>query len=371
MTIRRFVILAAALFLLLEPRLAISSTTYVVQEGDTLYKIAKRFNVSPEEIRVENGLKSNIIKVGKSLRIPQESVSGHVTESSRGKDKNVRTGSGDRSSEAVTVNASTGPAQIHRVRRGDTLWSLSRKYGVRVSDLRRLNYLQEGKELRSGTLIIIRKSLPETYTVVEGDSLSDIARKFGMKAEELMAYNGLDSDALTPGLRLVLLEGEDEPEPDAAVVTKFTVITERELARAALPQGDEAEPIQTRVVRVAKKMLFAPYVWGGTSLNGMDCSGFVWKVFATLDMKLPRSAREQYQVGMQVDRDKLSVGDLVFFRTYAEYPSHVGIYLGDDQFIHVSSWARHVKITSIDHPYYKKRYIGAKRPFFDENGTVN
>ena len=368
MKIWRSILWALALFLLLEPRLVFPSTTYVVLKGDTLYRIAKRFNVSPEEIRAENGLKSNMIRAGESLRIPKESVSERVAEHSGGKDENVQMGSGDRSAEG---NAAAGPAQVHRISRGDTLWSLSRRYDVHISDLRRLNRLREEQKLRPGALIIIRKVLPETYTVGEGDSLAKIAGKFGMEAEELIERNGLDSDVLTPGLRLVLLERGDEPEPVAVIAEKVAVVTEKELARAALPKGDDAEPIQARVVRVAKKMRFTPYVWGGTSLNGMDCSGFVWKVFDVLDIKLPRSAREQYQVGMEVDRDKLYVGDLVFFSTYAKYPSHVGIYLGNDQFIHMSSVSRHVKITSIDHPYYKKRYIGAKRLFSGENDSAN
>jgi len=373
MTIWRLIITAAALFLLLEPRLAFPSTIYVVKEGDTLYRIARRFRVSTEEIRVENGLKSSMIRAGASLRIPKENVSERIAGGSNGEGGEARLGgSGDLSPEAVNVYASIGPAQIHRVSQGDTLWSLSRKYGVHVSDLRRLNRLREGKNLRIGTLIIIREALPETYTVEEGDSLAKIALKFGIEAEELMERNGLDIDVLTSGLRLLLFDREGEPESVAVLVEKSAVISEAELAKAALPQGDDGEEsIQERVVRVAKEMLFVPYVWGGTSLKGMDCSGFVWKVFSALDMKLPRSAREQYLVGMKVDRDKLSVGDLVFFRTYAKFPSHVGIYLGEGQFIHVSSVSRHVKITSINHPYYTKRYIGAKRLFLDDNDGVD
>jgi LysM repeat protein len=312
-----------------------------------------------------------MIRAGERLRIPDKKVSKRAAENSRREAGDLPVNYTNRSPEVVDVKASAGPAQIHRVRSGDTLWSLSNRYGVRESDLRRRNGLREGKVLRSGTLIIIREALPETYTVKEGDSLVKIARKFGMETEELMARNGIDSGVLTPGLRLVLFERGNELEPVTVIAGRLPVATEEELAKAALPRGGDAEPVQARAVRVAKSMLFTPYVWGGTSLNGMDCSGFVWKVFSALDLKLPRSAREQYQVGMEVDRNKLSVGDLVFFSTYAEYPSHVGIYLGDDQFIHVSSISRHVKITSINHPYYKKRYIGARRFFLDEDSVVN
>ncbi|MCL2103333.1 MAG: peptidoglycan endopeptidase, partial [Syntrophorhabdaceae bacterium] len=243
---------------------------------------------------------------------------------------------------------------------------LSRKYGVRVSELRRLNRIQGGKGLRAGTPVIIREALPETYTVEEGDSLVEIANKFGMNTEELVMRNNFDSHVLTPGMRLKLFDWEEEPEPIADLLDKFALISEKELIKAAQPRDDGEEPVQARIVRVAMNMLFIPYVWGGTSLNGMDCSAFVLKVFGLMDMKLPRSAREQYQVGVGVARSKLSVADLVFFRTYAKFPSHVGIYLGDNKFIHVSSGSRHVKITSLDNPYYKKRYIGARRFIVDQ-----
>ena len=70
---------------------------------------------------------------------------------------------------------------------------------------------------------------------------------------------------------------------------------------------------------------------------GIDCSAYVQKVYKLIGIELPRSARLQFKEGEIVDRDSLSIGDLVFFRTYASFPSHVGIYLGNDLFIHASS----------------------------------
>jgi cell wall-associated NlpC family hydrolase len=80
-----------------------------------------------------------------------------------------------------------------------------------------------------------------------------------------------------------------------------------------------------------------------------------------IGINLPRSAREQFHEGMPVDTGDLSIGDLVFFRTYASFPSHVGIYLGDNLFIHASSRGKKVTIDKITEPFYTKRFIGAKR----------
>jgi cell wall-associated NlpC family hydrolase len=87
----------------------------------------------------------------------------------------------------------------------------------------------------------------------------------------------------------------------------------------------------------------------------------VQKVFRFVDIELPRTAREQFRAGESISKEELSVGDLVFFRTYASFPSHVGIYLGNNLFIHASTGARKVTITSLDTPYFVRRFIGAKR----------
>ena len=131
------------------------------------------------------------------------------------------------------------------------------------------------------------------------------------------------------------------------------------------------ESIKARLLRVAQRMLAVPYRFGGTTLWGLDCSGFVQKAFAFLDLDLPRTAREQFREGAKIAKADLSPGDLVFFRTYANYPSHVGIYLGDNRFVHASSRDRKVTIESLDTPYYLKRYIGAKRLLLEENQIGN
>jgi cell wall-associated NlpC family hydrolase len=143
-------------------------------------------------------------------------------------------------------------------------------------------------------------------------------------------------------------------------------------AASVAPEARKAdESIKDRLLRVAQRMLAVPYRFGGTTLWGLDCSGFVQKTFAFLNLDLPRSAREQFREGAKVEKADLSPGDLVFFRTYAKYPSHVGIYLGDNRFVHASSREKKVTVESLDTPYYVKRYIGAKRLLFEENDIEN
>lgn len=111
------------------------------------------------------------------------------------------------------------------------------------------------------------------------------------------------------------------------------------------------------------RYLNTPYKFGGNSLNGIDCSAFTQSVYKNswlLDIN--RSARDQYQQGIVIDdRTELEFGDLVFFNTRKRVkPGHVGIYIGDNLFAHASSKVG-VTISSLDHEYYNKRYMGARR----------
>ncbi|MCI6283502.1 C40 family peptidase [Selenomonas sp.] len=118
--------------------------------------------------------------------------------------------------------------------------------------------------------------------------------------------------------------------------------------------------IGRRVVANSMQYLGVPYVFGGTTPSGFDCSGYVRYVFANAGIYLPRTADAQYECGYAVSTSELVPGDLVFFSTYEAGPSHVGIYLGDGNFINASS-SRGVSIASLYSSYWGSCYIGARR----------
>ena len=93
----------------------------------------------------------------------------------------------------------------------------------------------------------------------------------------------------------------------------------------------------------------------------MDCSGLVKMLFAKLHVALPRSSREQIQSGKEVAMDQLELGDLVFFSSRGQTPTHVGVYVGDHQFLHAARKARQVVISDLNQPWYHKRFLGARR----------
>jgi len=317
------------------PAASLADATHVVRKGDTLGKIARAYHVSVPKIKAANGLDGTRITIGKKLAIPGAKA--------RPKKSKVAASKADPAGATAAGGAGAGAAQFHTVRKGESLRSIARKHDVTERDLRVLNRLRRKARPRPGTQLIVRKSIP---------------------AEDLQ-----------PGPQLALAD----PEIAARPRTAEELPSEAELAEAAKasdpaapafaasPEAPEAgEPLKDRLLRVAQRMLSVPYRFGGTTLWGLDCSGFVQKAFSFLNLDLPRTAREQFREGAAVEKADLSPGDLVFFRTYAKYPSHVGIYLGDNRFVHASARERMVTIDSLDRPYYVKRYIGAKRLLLEE-----
>lgn len=204
----------------------------------------------------------------------------------------------------------------------------------------------------------------QKYKVRAGDSLYTIARRQGVKVADLQRLNGLKSSRLKIG-QILVVSGKAKK---SGKVHAEEIVEEsgQVISQIALPNGEGlfADSLaEVGVEPIARTYLSIPYRYGAQSRKSTDCSGFVQQVFREFDIKLPRTAREQYRVGMKIDRSSLSSGDLLFFRTRArkKYPTHVGIYLGNGKMIHASSRQRKVVISDVNHPYYVKRYVGAKR----------
>ncbi len=332
-----------------------TDTTYIIQKGDNPSTIAKKFNAKIENIISTNNLNPTKLRPGTKIIIPsiekKPLCRDNLRQTSRTTLDNDNRGE-DLSEDNI----------IHTVKRGETLSSLSRKYAIPMHELQEINNLKSTKII-VGQKLLVKQTKIRTYTVKKGDSLWKIARRFHLDVKVLREINELNIDVLKPGQK-ILLQHQGDPEhfnnPEANHSMKHI-----EDGIDKVSESDEYT-LKEKLILLAKKFLDIPYRFGGKTFFGIDCSAFVQKVFSLIGIDLPRSAREQFFLGDPVDREDLSIGDLVFFRTYASFPSHVGIYLGNNEFIHASSKLKKVTIDSLETQYYLKRYIGAKRLIEEE-----
>jgi cell wall-associated NlpC family hydrolase len=205
-----------------------------------------------------------------------------------------------------------------------------------------------------------------------GCSASDSTLRYGSKNESTEdKQNRYDSYNNSAVEDTVDLTDEDVPEyqdpsdlPDDETQIDLNNLLKKLKDESA--ESNEGTSISTKkelMIMEIIKYMNTPYKYGGNSLNGIDCSAFTQSVYRdALLINLNRSARDQYQQGIPIeDRNDLKFGDLVFFNTRRRVkPGHVGIYIGDKIFVHASS-KQGVTTSSLDHEYYSKKYMGARR----------
>ena len=148
----------------------------------------------------------------------------------------------------------------------------------------------------------------------------------------------------------------------AGIIDAYYLVSPNEYAVAKQKKRGGRTYLRNEIVGTARKFIGVPYRWGGSSRrDGFDCSGLTMVVYQLNGLNLPRSSREQYRVGTPVRRSQLSRGDLVFFATSGgRRVSHVGIYVGEDKFIHAPRRGRKIRTELLTKRYFRTRYVGAR-----------
>jgi peptidoglycan DL-endopeptidase LytE len=234
-------------------------------------------------------------------------------------------------------------------------------YGLSVDGVagsKTLNKLQEvlnQKETSAPTKNITEPSQPEIRLTIgfAGEEVKKVQAK--LKELGYFTYPTVTGYYGTTTYDAVKEFQKDNKLPATGTIdsTTYTRLME------AKPPQKEKEFNVINLIGDAAELLGTPYLWGGTSPEkGFDCSGFIVHLFKKQGISLPRTVALIWNAGKPVD--KPSVGDLVFFETYQPGASHLGIYIGNNQFIHCSS-SKGVTISSLTSKYWSERYLGAKR----------
>lgn len=328
--------------------------TYKVEKGDTLSHIAKKYQTSVTELKSLNNLNSDLIFVNQVLKISNET---HTVSTPP---------------QTTPVQTPVVAVSSYTVVKGDTLSKIAKEHNISLVNLMGWNGLDHHIIYPGQQLMVSNAQFPiptqpitkpeenklaenvsqtstSIYVVQKGDTLSHISKRFGTSVKQLKELNNLSSDLIFMGQSLKVTSTSTTIKEETKVVPKEEVTN-----------TTPTSVVNQSLVDASKKLLGIPYLWAGSSVKGFDCSGFIYYVYNQAGTKISRLSTDGYY-SRSYYVDTPQVGDLVFFEnTYKQGISHMGIYLGNNQFIHASS-SKGVIVSNLSEAYYKERFDGFKR----------
>lgn len=277
-------------------------------------------------------------------------------------------------------------AKDYTVQANDSWWLIARKNNMMTDEVLAGNSgATKDTKLQPGQIIKLVNSTPYLTVVSQGtysgpetipyDVITKVDNSLGVgqtkvlkpgsNGSKLVTYsyvqkNGLDitKQVLDEKIIQAPVNQEIAKGPNSRPVTVASSVVSRGSTGSTVSRGSSAS---SSIVDRALSLQGTPYVFGGTTRSGFDCSGFTKYVLSSSGISLPRTSFAQFASGSAVGRDNLQPGDLVFFTTYAKGASHVGIYTGGGRFVHASNPNSDVKVSNLSDSFYASRYLGARR----------
>lgn len=362
----------------------INQEFHIVASGESFYTIAKKYDVSIEELKEFNPtLSPNKLQIGAKLVLKKNKTS-------------------DESQAKNSEETSSASDLIHKVKKGETISHITERYDVSFKELKKLNPGLDVK-LQIDELIVIRKGNEKTkkeiiepkvepvkiisptsvqletmaaaddnveepddsgevtHVIARGETLASIARLYKTTLSKLQELNPKVGDKIFPGRKIIIKKGMTPVKSQQ--INLYAEV--EEFLEDALPMSNESLENADQLIAIASEHLGTRYRSGGTKGGGFDCSGLMCYTFSQLDYKLPRTSNEQSRIGKKIKKNQAQKGDLIFFSTNGRGTvNHVGMIteIVDDEifFIH-SSVSKGVIVSSIKEAYYSKRFIRINR----------
>lgn len=350
-----------------------------VKSGESIYSIAKKYDVTQAEIFDLNPkLKGAVLGLKEEVKIPNKKYKPEEKKPKVAKNEVVVVAKPEKTS-------SSEPYITHKVESKETLYSLAKKYNVSMESICDLNpelktgNLKVGAKLKfvnpNPTPAVTENSVAETqnvdaianvnvvHKVLPKETLYKISKQYNVKIDELVKLNPGVENGLPVDYLLIVKKGSGTNAVIEEAESKATETASAEIENKVIPVGNLAKA--QFLIEKASEHLGTRYRSGGTTSAGFDCSGLMFSTFKNLDITLPRSSHEMARYGTKIDKSQAQKGDLIFFATFGgSRVSHVGMVtevLDDEiRFIH-SSTSSGVMYSSTKERYYARTFVQVNR----------
>lgn len=266
-------------------------------------------------------------------------------------------------STASTGVATAVHASTVTVKKGDTVSGIAKDHNVPVSDVIKDNHLDPKATIHPNQQLTIN-DVPDTYTVKKGDTVSGIANHFGLKTADVLNWNNLswNNATILVGQKLNLKDNNQQNQATSSQSTN-NATSNQTVAPQGTNNNSNAVPVGDTVSQKAVSLALQyahmgiPYVWGGTTPSGFDCSGLTQYIYRQLGVNINRTAADQVANTTTKAVSQAQPGDLLFWQNSTGV-YHVAIYIGNNQYVAAPTFGQNVQVQTISQ-YFAPSFAGS------------